>query len=77
MANNAETHGGPPTGASVGELGKPLSWQASRLARQEVEFAKAEFVVQGKAASKPALGGSGEQKRSGSMRSVRSWPPRS
>jgi hypothetical protein len=48
MANNAETHGGPPTGASVGELAKQLSEQASRLAHKEVELAKAELVVQGK-----------------------------
>jgi Putative Actinobacterial Holin-X, holin superfamily III len=44
----AETHGRPPTGATVGELAKPLSEQSSRLAHQEVELAKAEFVVQGK-----------------------------
>jgi len=48
MADNAETHGRPPTGASVGELAKQLSEQVSRLAHQEVELAKAEFVVQGK-----------------------------
>jgi predicted phage tail protein len=48
MADNAETHGRPPTGASVGELAKQLSEQASRLAHQEVELAKAELVVQGK-----------------------------
>jgi len=48
MANNAKTHGGPPTDASVGELVKQLSEQTSRLAHQEVELAKAELVVQGK-----------------------------
>jgi Putative Actinobacterial Holin-X, holin superfamily III len=48
MANNAKAYGGPPTGVSVGELAKQLSEQASRLAHQEVELAKAELVIQGK-----------------------------
>jgi Putative Actinobacterial Holin-X, holin superfamily III len=48
MANTAETNGGRPTDASVGELVKQLSEQTSRLAHQEVELAKAELVVQGK-----------------------------
>jgi len=76
MVNNAETHGGRHTGASVGELARQLSEQASRLAHQEVELAKAELVVQGKRVE-TGLGMFGEQERSGSMRSVRSWPPRS
>jgi predicted phage tail protein len=48
MANNTEVNGGPPTNASRGELVMRLSEQASRLAHQEVELAKAELVVQGK-----------------------------
>jgi len=48
MANGAGTHNGPPTDASLGELVKRLSEQASRLAHQEVELAKAELVVEGK-----------------------------
>ena len=48
MANNAEGNGGPPTKASRGELVKRLSEQASRLAHQEVELAKAELLLQGK-----------------------------
>jgi MFS family permease len=50
MANTAESRGGPPTEASLAELVKQLSEQTSRLARQEVELAKAELTVKGKRA---------------------------
>jgi MFS family permease len=51
MANTAEgPGGGPPTDASMAELVKQLSEQTSRLARQEVELAKAELAVKGKRA---------------------------
>ncbi|HTT31471.1 MAG TPA: phage holin family protein [Solirubrobacteraceae bacterium] len=49
MANSTETNGRSSTDVSVGELVKQLSEQTSRLAHQEVELAKAELVVQGKA----------------------------
>ncbi|MBV9309567.1 MAG: phage holin family protein [Solirubrobacterales bacterium] len=47
--------------ASVGELVKQLSEQTSRLARQEVELAKAELAVKGKRAGIGAgmFGGAG------------------
>jgi len=47
--------------ASIGELVKQLSEQSSRLARQEVELAKAELAVKGKQAGIGAgmLGGAG------------------
>ena len=47
MASPAETREGA-NGASVGELVKQLSEQTSRLARQEVELAKAELALKGK-----------------------------
>jgi membrane protein len=50
MANTAESRGGPPTEASLAELVKQLSEQTSRLARQEVELAKAELTVKSKRA---------------------------
>lgn len=50
MANVTETHGGGASEASVAELVKQLSEQSSRLARQEVELAKAELAVKGKRA---------------------------
>jgi MFS family permease len=50
MANAAETRESPPTDASMAELVKQLSEQTSRLARQEVELAKAELAVKGKRA---------------------------
>jgi membrane protein len=50
MANTAESRGGPPTEASMAELVKQLSEQTSRLARQEVELAKAELTMKGKRA---------------------------
>lgn len=50
MANTAESRGGQPSDASMAELVKQLSEQTSRLARQEVELAKAELAVKGKRA---------------------------
>lgn len=50
MANVTETRGGGASEASVAELVKQLSEQSSRLARQEVELAKAELAVKGKRA---------------------------
>ena len=50
MANTAETGNGQATNASMAELVKQLSEQTSRLARQEVELAKAELAVKGKRA---------------------------
>jgi MFS family permease len=41
---------GAPTDASLAELVKQLSEQSSRLARQEVELAKAELAYKGKRA---------------------------
>src|ERR1700759_446732 len=47
--------------ASIGELVKQLSEQSSRLARQEVELAKAELAIKGKQAGIGAgmFGGAG------------------
>jgi MFS family permease len=47
--------------ASIGELVKQLSEQSSRLARQEVELAKAELAIKGKQAGVGAgmFGGAG------------------
>ena len=50
MADAAETRGGPPTDASMADLVKQLTEQTSRLARQEVELAKAELAIKGKRA---------------------------
>ena len=50
MANAAETRGDGVSEASVAELVKQLSEQTSRLARQEVELAKAELALKGKRA---------------------------
>lgn len=50
MANATESRGDAATQASVAELVKQLSEQTSRLARQEVELAKAELAVKGKRA---------------------------
>jgi Putative Actinobacterial Holin-X, holin superfamily III len=47
MANATET-GGSGSQESVAELVKQLSEQTSRLARQEVELAKAELTTKGK-----------------------------
>ena len=51
----------PPDQVSVAELVKQLSEQTSRLARQEVELAKAELAVKGKRAGIGAgmFGGAG------------------
>ena len=61
MANLSQSRGGPPSDASIAELVKQLSEQSSRLARQEVELAKAEMTVKGKQAGIGAgmFGGAG------------------
>ena len=61
MASAAEKRGGPPTDASLAELVKQLSEQTSRLARQEVDLAKAELAIKGKRAGIGAgmFGGAG------------------
>jgi Putative Actinobacterial Holin-X, holin superfamily III len=61
MANVTETRGGAASEASMAELVKQLSEQSSRLARQEVELAKAELAVKGKRAGIGAgmFGGAG------------------
>jgi MFS family permease len=61
MANVTETRGGSAPDASMAELVKQLSEQSSRLARQEVELAKAELAVKGKRAGIGAgmFGGAG------------------
>jgi MFS family permease len=48
VAGETEHRAGPGEEASVAELVKHLSEQTSRLARQEVELAKAELVEKGK-----------------------------
>jgi MFS family permease len=50
MANTTETRSPAPSEASLADLVKQLSEQTSRLARQEVELAKAELAVKGKRA---------------------------
>src|SRR5881397_2749228 len=50
MANGAQVQGDGASRASMAELVKQLSEQTSRLARQEVELAKAELAVKGKRA---------------------------
>lgn len=61
MANTAQTAGNGAPEASVPELVKQLSEQTSRLARQEVELAKAELQIKGKRAGIGAgmFGGAG------------------
>ena len=61
MANITETLGNGPPEMPVAELVKQLSEQTSRLARQEVELAKAELAVKGKRAGIGAgmFGGAG------------------
>ena len=61
MANVTGTRGGSASDASMAELVKQLSEQSSRLARQEVELAKAELAVKGKRAGIGAgmFGGAG------------------
>ncbi len=60
MSSTTE-RGGAPSDASLAELVKQLSEQSSRLARQEVELAKAELVYKGKRAGIGAgmFGGAG------------------
>ena len=50
MAQATETRDGRTSEASVAELVRQLSEQTSRLARQEVELAKAELPAKGKRA---------------------------
>src|SRR5881397_3410027 len=61
MANGAQVQGDGAQEASVAELVKQLSEQTSRLARQEVELAKAELAEKGKRAGVGAgmFGGAG------------------
>ena len=62
MSSTTERGSGPPASeASMAELVKQLSEQSSRLARQEVELAKAELAVKGKRAGIGAgmFGGAG------------------
>ena len=61
MANVSETRGGSHSDASLAELVKQLSEQSSRLARQEMELAKAEMTAKGKQAGIGAgmFGGAG------------------
>jgi hypothetical protein len=61
MANVMQTRGEAASEASVAELVKQLSEQSSRLARQEVELAKAELAYKGKRAGIGAgmFGGAG------------------
>lgn len=61
MADGTETRSSTASEASVAELVKQLSEQTSRLARQEVELAKAELTVKGKRAGIGAgmFGGAG------------------
>jgi hypothetical protein len=61
MANASELHKGPTSEAPLAELVKQLSEQTSRLARQEVELAKAELATKGKRAGIGAgmFGGAG------------------
>src|SRR5438270_6305339 len=61
MANVRETRGDASSEASIAKLVKQLSEQTSRLARQEVELAKAELTVKGKRAGIGAgmFGGAG------------------
>ncbi len=61
MANATEARNDSASQASVAELVKQLSEQTSRLARQEVELAKAELLDKGKRAGIGAgmFGGAG------------------
>ena len=61
MSSTTARGAGPASEASLAELVKQLSEQSSRLARQEVELAKAELVVKGKRAGIGArmFGGAG------------------
>ncbi len=61
MASTAEHDASNASEASVAELVKQLTEQSSRLARQEVELAKAELAIKGKRAGIGAgmFGGAG------------------
>src|SRR5437868_14472198 len=61
MSSTTERRTGAPSEASLAELIKQLSEQSSRLARQEVELAKAELALKGKHAGIGAgmFGGAG------------------
>ena len=61
MSSTTERGTGAPSEASLAELIKQLSEQSSRLARQEVELAKAELAYKGKQAGMGAgmFGGAG------------------
>jgi len=61
MANVTQTPERPASDASIADLVKQLSEQTSRLARQEVELAKAELAIKGKRAGLGAgmFGGAG------------------
>jgi hypothetical protein len=61
MSSTTERGPGAASEASLAELIKQLSEQSSRLARQEVELAKAELAVKGKRAGLGAgmFGGAG------------------
>jgi MFS family permease len=61
MANVAQTRGDAASETSIADLVKQLSEQTSRLARQEVELAKAELTTKGKRAGIGAgmFGGAG------------------
>jgi nitrate/nitrite transporter NarK len=61
MSSTTERGAGAPSDASLAELFKQLSEQSSRLARQEVELAKAELAYKGKRAGIGAgmFGGAG------------------
>jgi nitrate/nitrite transporter NarK len=61
MSSTTERRTGAPSEASLAELIKQLSEQSSRLARQEVELAKAEMAYKGKRAGIGAgmFGGAG------------------
>jgi hypothetical protein len=61
MSSTAEHGAGSPSEASIAELIKQLSEQSSRLARQEVDLAKAELSAKGKRAGIGAgmFGGAG------------------
>lgn len=61
MSSTTEPRSGATPDASIAELVKQLSEQSSRLARQEVELAKAEMAIKGKRAGIGAgmFGGAG------------------
>jgi MFS family permease len=61
MSSATERGSSPASDASLGELVKQLSEQSSRLARQEIELAKAELAAKGKRAGIGAgmFGGAG------------------